>query len=154
MKSIAIRYGVLFFVGLVLFFITSYLLGVSGKYELRLANGLFHLVALYYGIKQLRMDRPKTHHNYVSGVAQGMYVGSVGTFLFTIFMVIFLAANPAFLAELQSSSGLNKALTPFTGGVFIFLEGIGVSLIASYILTRYVDMRLERKMGERSVYAK
>ncbi|MEM6396739.1 MAG: hypothetical protein AAF741_10375 [Bacteroidota bacterium] len=153
MKRIAIVYGLYFFAGLVAIFLISYAAGVAANYELRIINGLLHTVVLYYGIKQLRIVKPSTHQNYVSGVAQGIYVGAVGTILFMIFIILFLALNQSFLAELQAASGWRTLLTPIMAGTFVFMEGVAVSLIGAYLMTRYVDMRLEQKAGAGRAYA-
>ncbi|PPK85482.1 uncharacterized protein DUF4199 [Neolewinella xylanilytica] len=153
MKTIALRFGLYFFGGLVAIFLLSYLLGLAGNYELRVVNGLLHVTVLYYGIKQLRLKQPDTHQNYVSGVAQGLYIGAVGTVLFTIFTVLFLSADSGLMAELQAATPIGNALTPLTSGVFILMEGVAVSLIGSYLLTRYVDARLEAKEGADNAYA-
>ncbi len=152
MKTIAFKYGLYFFGGLVAIFLTSYLLGLAANYQLRVVNGLLHMAILYYGIKELRVRQPDTHQNYVSGVAQGLYIGTVGTVLFSIFTVLFLIGASGLMAELQAATPLGNALTPVTAGVFILMEGIAVSLIGSYLLTRYVDARLEKKGGEERAY--
>lgn len=153
MKRIAIVYGLYFFIGLVSIFLLSYVSGLAANYELRIVNGLIHTLVLYYGIKQLRIEKPGTHQNYVSGVAQGLYVGGVGTILFGVFMVLFLTFNTNFLVELQAASGWENRLTPLMAGVFVVMEGVAVSLIGAYLMTRYVDMRLERKAGAGRAYA-
>lgn len=148
MKTIAFRYGLIFFGGLVAIFLASYLLGQGANYNLRLLNGVLHLVILYLAINRLRAKQPDTHQNYVSGVAQGMYTGAMGTIPFTIFMILFLSMNPAFLGSIQEATGFGERLTPIMGGALIFMEGIGVSLIASYILTRVIDNRIEENKRE------
>ncbi|MEO0627961.1 MAG: hypothetical protein AAFY36_08445 [Bacteroidota bacterium] len=153
MRRIAITYGLYFFAGLISIFLVSYAAGVAANYELRIINGLLHTVVLYYGIKQLRIDKPSTHQNYVSGVAQGFYIGAVGTILFMIFITLFLAFNASFLAELQAASGWRTLLTPIMGGTFVLMEGVAVSIIGAYVMTRYVDMRLELKAGAGKAYA-
>lgn len=145
MKKIALRYGALFFAGLLGIFLLSYLAGVADNYYLRFLNGFVHVVALYYGIKQLRLERPETLHNYVSGVSQGIYVGAVGSLLFGVFIMLFLVASPSLMAELQQATNLGTALTPVTSAIITVMEGLAVSLIGSYLLTRYVDGRLEQK---------
>ncbi len=152
MKTIALKFGCYFFGGLVAIFLLSYLLGLAENYQLRMVNGLLHMAILYYGIKELRIRQPDTHQNYVSGVAQGLYIGTVGTILFSIFTVLFLTAAPGLMIKLQAATPLGSALTPVTAGVFIFMEGIAVSLIGSYLITRYVDARIEKKGGEERAY--
>jgi hypothetical protein len=145
MKTIAIRYGLYFFAGLVAIFLSSYLIGIADNYYFRFTNGIVHMAALYYGIKAFRLQWPDTIHNYVSGVGQGMYIGAVGSLLFGIFLLFFLLANPIFMAELQTSTNLGADLTPITSAIITVVEGIAVSLIGSYLLTRYVDSRSEQK---------
>ncbi len=154
MKTIAFRYGFLFFIGLVAIFLISYAVGQGANYNLRLLNGVLHLVILYLAINQLRAKQPGTHQNYLSGVVQGMYAGGFGTLAFTIFMVLFLALNPAFLASIQTVTGFGDRLTPIMAGALIFMEGVGVSLIAAYLITRVVDNRIEgSKREEGMAYA-
>jgi hypothetical protein len=148
MKTIAFRYGLLFFGGLMVIFLASYLLGQGANYNLRSLNGVLHLGILYMTINRLRAKQPETHQNYVSGVAQGMFTGSFGTIVFTIFMVLFLSLNPAFLTSIQEATGFGERLTPIMAGALIFMEGVGVSLIASYLLTRIIDNRIEKSQGE------
>jgi peptidoglycan/LPS O-acetylase OafA/YrhL len=148
MKTIAFRYGLIFFGGLMAIFLVSYLLGQGTNYNLRFLNGILHLGILYVAINSLRAKQPETHQNYVSGVAQGMYTGGVGTIAFTIFMVLFLSLNPAFLAGIQETTGFGDRLTPIMAGALIFMEGVGVSLIAAYLLTRIIDNRIEKSQRE------
>ncbi|NJB86219.1 putative membrane protein [Lewinella marina] len=152
MKTIALKFGFYFFGGLVAIFLLSYLLGYAANYQLRMVNGFLHMAILYYGIRELRIRQPDTHQNYVSGVAQGLFIGAVGTVMFSIFTVLFLIAAPNLMAELQAATPLGNALTPVTAGVIILMEGVAVSLIGSYLLTRYVDARIEKKAGAESAY--
>lgn len=153
MKHIAIRYGLIFFAGLLSIFLISYATGYADNYQLRIINGALHLGVLYYAIKQLRVEQPETHQNYVSGVAQGIYAGAIGTALFMVFIIVFLFANGSLMADLQASTGWGERLTPVMSGAFVFMEGVGVSLIGAYLITRVVDKRLEETKGVGRPYA-
>ncbi|WP_020571668.1 hypothetical protein [Neolewinella persica] len=148
MKTIAFRYGLIFFSGLMAIFLISYVLGQGANYNLRYLNGVLHIGILYVAINRLRAKQPETHQNYVSGVAQGMYTGGIGTILFMAFIVLFLSLNPDFLASIQEATGFGDRLTPIMAGALIFMEGVGVSLIASYLLTRVIDNRIEKSQKE------
>lgn len=148
MKTIAFKYGTIFFGGLMAIFMGSYLLGQASNYNLRVLNGVLHIGILYVAINRLRAKKPETHQNYVSGVAQGMYVGGLGTLAFTLFVSFFLSVNPAVMAEIQQATNLGDSLTPVMAGVFIFMEGVGVSLIGSYLVTRVIDNRIEESQRE------
>lgn len=148
MKTIVLRLVLILFAGLVVIFMTSYELGYADRYDLRLLNGVLHLSIIYVAINRLRARKPETHQNYVSGVAQGMYVGGFGTLLFTVFIALFMALNPTFLASIQEATNFGDRLTPIMAGVFVFMEGLGVSLIGSYLITRVIDSRIESSKKE------
>jgi hypothetical protein len=148
MRTIAFRYGLIFFGGLMAIFLISYALGQGANYNLRLLNGVLHLGILYLAINRLRAKQPETHQNYVSGVVQGMYAGGFGSIAFAIFITLFLAFNPDFLMSIQEATSFGDRLTPVMAGALIFMEGVGVSLIASYLITRIIDNRIEKSKGE------
>lgn len=144
MKKLALRFGLWMFLGFTTFFLIMHLLGLSNNYNLRVLNGLIHLGVVYFAIKTFRSKYPDTVSNYVSGTAMGMFASAVGVAGFTIFMTLFLSFSPDFLRELRETMPMGDYLTPITASLFIFVEGIVISLIGSYILTRVVDMNLAR----------
>lgn len=144
MKKIAIRFGLWMFAGFTVFFLIMHLLGLSNNYNLRVLNGIIHLGVIYLAIKAFRSKYPDTVSNYVSGTAMGMYASAVGVLGFTIFMILFLSFDPVFLQELREAMPMGDYLTPITASLFILIEGIAISLIGSYILTRVIDMNLAR----------
>lgn len=144
MKKLALRFGLWMVAGFVAFFLVMHLLGLSNNYNLRVLNGIIHLGMIYLAIKAFRSKYPDTVSNYVSGTAMGMYASAVGVLGFTIFMILFLSFNPVFLRELQETMPMGDYLSPITASLFIFMEGIAISLIGSYILTRMIDMNLAR----------
>lgn len=145
MNSPVIRYGLYFALSLIVIFLGAFLMGVADNYYLRFLNGFGHVVVLYYGIKNLRIRRPDTVNNYVSGVAQGVSIGAFGSLIFGLFLLGFLLATPGLVAELQSATNLGPRLTPWAMALITIAEGVAVSLIGSYLLVRYVDARLEAK---------
>lgn len=146
MKKIALRYGLLLFIGLISFFLIMHLVGVSNQPELRVFNGIIHFSILFLAIRAYRKHQPKSVDNYVSGVSTGMYTTLFGVGGFLIFMFLFFLMNPTFLQEMKSTLDISKYLNPFTAIVFILAEGLATGLIMSYIVTRWVDMRMENRM--------
>jgi hypothetical protein len=147
MKKIALRYGLFMFAGFTGFFLLMHLIGQSANTGLRMFNGVIHLSFIYMAIRAYRATYPDSAGNYMSGVATGMYASLFGVFGFVIFMLLFLVYNPSFLETIGESSSFGKVqeyLTPITASLFILTEGIAVSLIGSYIITRVVDMTLAR----------
>ncbi len=145
MKNKAYRYASYFFISLTFIFLSAYATGLADNYWLRFVNGIAHLVILYYGIKALRLRKPETVNNYVSGVAQGVTIGAIGSLLFGVFLLLFLLGTPSLVADLQAATNIGPRLTPYAMALIVFAEGVAVSLIGSYLLVRYVDDRLEKK---------
>ncbi|MCB0633282.1 MAG: DUF4199 domain-containing protein [Saprospiraceae bacterium] len=144
MKKLAFRFGLWMLLGFIVFFLFMHLLGLSDNYNLRVLNGVIHLGIIYLTIKAFRSKYPDTVSNYVSGTAMGIYVSLVGVLGFTIFMILFLSFSPDFLNELRKAMPMGDYITPITASIFILVEGLAISLIGSYILTRVIDMNLAR----------
>ncbi|NNE30323.1 MAG: DUF4199 family protein [Saprospiraceae bacterium] len=141
MKRIAVRYGLWMFAGFSALFLAMHLVGLSTNPNLRVLNGIVHITLIYFAIRDFRRYSP-AEFNYLSGVAVGMYASMIGVTCFALFQILFLELNPDFLATLQSTLTVGHYLNSFTASSIIFLEGIGISLIASYVVTRVIDMQL------------
>jgi len=142
MKSIAWKYGLWMAAGFTGFFLLMYSAGVAHNYSLRMLNSVIHLGLLYGAISTYREYKPGKVGNYVSGVAMGMYSSVIGVLIFTIFMGAFLALEGNLLAHIKETMPVGRYLTSLTTPIFIFVEGIAVSLIGSYLITRIVDDRM------------
>lgn len=144
MKKIALRYGLWMLVGFTAFFLIAHLMGFSEKYNLRILNGVIHISLIFMAIRDYRLQHKESVNNYVSGVAMGMYASLIGVLGFTIFMLLYFVANPDFLQALREVNPLGEYLTPITASLFILVEGVAISLIGSYIVTRMIDMNFSR----------
>lgn len=143
MRSIAINYGLRMFAGFTTLFLIMHLAGLSQNPNLRVLNGFVHASLLYFAIKQYQHQERRAF-NYLSGVAVGVYASMVGVFCFAIFQMIFLELNPSFMAILQQELTVGAFLNPITASIIIFVEGVAISVIASYVITRILDMQLAR----------
>lgn len=140
MKKIALTYGFWMLLGFIALFLFMHLLGLSENYYLRVLNGGIHISLIYLAIRQFRSQQPQTSSNYVSGTAMGMYASMLGVVGFTIFMFLYLTFNVGFMETLKTNMPIAEYLNPFTASLFIFVEGVVISLIGSYIVTRVIDM--------------
>lgn len=146
MKKIAFNYGLKMFAGFAGLFLIVHLFGMSDNYNLRILNGIIHFGLLYLAIRAYRRAFPESAGNYVAGVTVGMYTSMVGVVLFTAFLFLFfIFFDPAFFARLQANSPYPEYINELTASLFIFVEGVVVSLIGSYLVTRVIDARLEEK---------
>ncbi len=148
MKNLAIKYGFTMFGGFVALFLLAYLFGIAHHHELRFLNGAVHMTFLYLLIRAYRRACPETIDNYVAGVAIGMLASTIGVVAFTVFVFLFLELDPKLFGQLQAQSPQPENFTPFLASLYIAVEGLVVSLIGAYIITRVVDARYDRSPGE------
>jgi hypothetical protein len=142
MKSIAWKYGLWMAAGFTGLFLLMYSAGVAHNYNLRILNSVIHIGLLYGAISAYREHTPDKVGNYVSGVAMGMYSSVIGVLIFTLFMGLFLGFEGNLMAHIKETMPVGRYLNSFTTPLFIFVEGIAVSLIGSYLVTRIVDDRM------------
>ncbi len=140
MKTLAIKYGIRMFAGFTLFFLIMHFLGQSQNFNLRIFNGVIHLGFMYLAIKAYKEQFPESLDNYLNGVAVAMYSSAIGILPFSIFLMIFLDQTPHLMAEFKAHTPIGEYLTPVTASVFVFMEGLIISLIGGYVLTRIVLM--------------
>jgi len=146
MKKIAFKYGFWMLFGFIAFFLLMWATGQAENIYLRLFNGIIHLTLIGLAINEYRRLNPKNVHNYVSGVGMGFYTSAFGVIGFGVFIMLFLSFNPDLMASINESIPLHTSKTrfnPITAGAMVIAEGIAITLIGSYIMTRIVDARFE-----------
>lgn len=136
MHAISIKMGLWMLAGFISFFLLMFATGLGYRPELHLFNGVIQLFCLYWAIRAYYVQNPENMVRYMAGVVQGVRASVIGIGGFTVFMTIFIAVNPEFLETLRQNSHIGEYLTPFTASLFILVEGLMISLIGSYILTR------------------
>lgn len=144
MRSISIKIGLWMLAGFISFFLLMFVMGLGHRSGLRVFNGIIHVYCLYRAIKAYYALHPENMGNYMMGVGQGMGVSIIGVGGFTVFMTIFLALNPALMNIIRTNSQMGAYLHPFTASLFILTEGLVVSLIGSYILTRVLEINAKK----------
>ena len=135
------RYGFMMLGGFIAFFLLMHLLGLSTQFWLRIFNGVIHISCIYLAILAYQGIKESADYNYLAEVAMGMYTSLFGVVGFTLFMTLFMSFDHAFLKEVQAANPhISMYLTPFTASLFIFVEGITISLIGSYVIARMIEM--------------
>lgn len=148
MKELAVRYGLIMFGGFAALFLVFLVFGLAPNYELRWLNGFIHIGVLYMLIRAYRRAYPETRDNYVQGVAVGMVASTLGVLAFAVMVFFTLELDTHLLEELRSRTPMAQYFNPFSASLFITVEGIVVSLIGSYIVTRIVDARYDHSPAE------
>jgi hypothetical protein len=82
-------------------------------------------------------------NNYVSGVAIGIFMSMIAIVLFAIGMVIYLSLDTTFFNSLKDNFPYPEYFSPTTASIGIFVEGLAVSIIGVYVITRIIDNLIE-----------
>ncbi|NND34866.1 MAG: hypothetical protein HKN76_19930 [Saprospiraceae bacterium] len=141
-NKIVIKYGIYFFLGLMIYYSIMQVLGLSDRYDFRMLNAIIQIAAVYYAIRTYAKERPQDF-NYLSGTAIGINTSVVGVVPFAIFQMINLYVNAPLLQHIRESAPIvGPYVNPFSGGLIVFVEGLAVGIILSYICMRIVDLQL------------
>ncbi len=144
MRTISIKMGFLMMAGFIAYFLLLYALGLGARTEFRLFNAVIHLFFLYLAIRAYYAQHPESIENYMLGVAQGMAASAIGVGGFAVFMTVFLVLDPVLMNAILENSSIKEHLNPYSASLFILTEGIVLSLIGSYILTRVAGVAVEK----------
>ncbi|MCB0665958.1 MAG: hypothetical protein KDC80_09065 [Saprospiraceae bacterium] len=143
-NRIVFRYGAFLFIGLMVYYLIMQLVGLSDRFDFRIFNAVIQAGVLYAAIRTYAKSEP-AEFNYLSGTTIGVNTSVVGALPFAIFQMINLYLSPDLLAAVSERAPvLGPYINPFSAGLIVFMEGLAVGLILSYILMRVVDQQLNR----------
>ena len=143
MRSLSLQFGLLMLTGFIAIFYTIYMLGYAQYTELRILNAVVHLSCMYLAIKAYYKTDRENVENYMLGVAQGMEASIIGVIGYAIFIAVFMKIDPRLMNLIKQNSTMEIYLNPYTITLGILTEGLMVSLIGSYILTRIYGYTLK-----------
>lgn len=143
MRTISIQFGLVMLAGFIAIFYIIYMLGYAQHTELRVFNAVVHLSCMYLAIKAYYKTDTENVQNYMLGVAQGMEASVIGVVGYALFIAIFMKVDPQLMNLIKQNSPMAIYLNPYTITLGILTEGLMVSLIGSYILTRIYGYTLK-----------
>ena len=143
MHAISIKMGLWMLAGFISFFLLMYSVGLGHRIELHIVNSIIQVFCLYRAIKLYYTLHPENINNYLLGVAQGMWATLIGVGGFAVFMILFLSMNSGLMDSIRQNSSMGEYLNPFSANLFIMAEGLVISLIVSYIVTRIVGLTIK-----------
>jgi len=127
--SVAIKYGILTTAGLIGYFLIIKLLNLHTNPWFRLLNGLVMAYGIYAAIKRYKLVSGTTF-NYINGFKVGILSGFLATFVFALFMGIYMFHfDTAFMNTLLQDWFQD---IDYGGGILIFviiIEGLASTAI-------------------------
>ena len=146
-NALYVKYGLLIAAALIAYFLLIRLIGLHDNHWLRVLNGVIVAYGIYAVIKK-KKDLEKDDFEYFSGFGTGILTGVIATFVFVLFMGIYLFHIEPLFAEMLMS------YLAGTGGPEILLlilaiEGVSSSVILS--LTFMQKFKVSRNISEKPV---
>ncbi|NND34862.1 MAG: hypothetical protein HKN76_19910 [Saprospiraceae bacterium] len=139
---IIVKHGTILFLALTTYFLVMHLLGLGERYDFRIFNAIIQIIVIYLAIRSYaKLHREQ--FTYLNGTLIGIKTTVWGIIPFAILQMFHLYLNQPLLEYIRENAPVvGPYVTPFSGGVIIFMEGLAVGLIVSYICMRIVDLKI------------
>ncbi|NBC24075.1 MAG: hypothetical protein GVX78_00480 [Bacteroidetes bacterium] len=139
-------YGILLFIGFLLYFFVMRGTELYTEFNLRIFNLAIHAMFIYLAIRMYYQTHPqKESINYVQGTLAGIRPGAVGVILFCLFQIVYLHMDERLMETLKANAMVGTYLNPYIASGVLFFEGLAVTIIVSYISMRVVDAQTKKK---------
>lgn len=130
-------YGTIIFLGLLVYFFTSYALGFIHIIGLRALNLGIVAAGVYYCFKQYK----RTHNgrlDYFRAITLGTLTSAIGVSTFALFLFIYLFIDTNLMNLLSNKHPLGIHLDPYMASFSVFYEGLFSGFGVSYLLTNFL----------------
>ena len=141
-EKVALKYGLLTFLGLTIYFLLMRFAGLFQIIELRYLNGLFMVVAIWKALKFYKKNS-QSELTYFEGLGLGTMTAVVAAVPFGLFVLFYLLIDSDFMAFLVANEMFGQYLNPPVLGFLIAFEGLVSGVMISFILMQY----LKRQQG-------
>ena len=133
-----LKYGLLTTAGLIVFFLMMRITGLAEITELRSLNAVIMFAGVFLCIKHFKHNKLDTSFGYLSGIAAGFFTGIVVAISFSVFVGIYVALDPVFLAAIVTDNAQKEFLNPWTSAMVIFIEAMASGMLFSYTSMQYL----------------
>jgi hypothetical protein len=130
-------YGTYITLGLIIFFLASYWLGVVHIRELRLLNFPIMVAGIYYALKQWRATHG--HISYWKAITLGTYTAGIAALTFATFLFILFGIDQKLYIQVVKDAPMGEYMNIFIATSAVALEGIFAGMMATYIVCNFID---------------
>lgn len=141
MKSLnitIIKYGVLVFLGLAIYFLLMESIGLVHNLNLRLFNAVIMFSGIFFLLRNFKKQQYDRPFSYLNGLGAGLLVTIIGTAAFALFMAIYLSVNPDFMTAIRENEPQGIYLNIPAMVMLILIEGIASGILFSYMSMQYL----------------
>lgn len=126
--------GVFTFVALAAFFLIMRAFGLHEILAFRYLNFIFLASVVLIAFTLYRKRFNYEGIRYLTGIKMGIHINLLGSFLFAVFMGIYLSADTSFMEYIQHHGEFGRFLTPIRAAGGLFIETFAAGAILSYSL--------------------
>jgi hypothetical protein len=130
-------YGTLIALGLIVYFVIMYAVGLLQVIELRLLNLFIMLAGVYFAMKQYARTHDG-HLNYFRGLAIGVATSAIGSATFSLFLFVFLRFNNDLMQYIIEHEPMGPYLNAYIASFMVLLEGVFSGLFITFVLLNWV----------------
>ena len=134
-EKIAIKYGLIVFVGLTAYFLFMKMVGLFEIHELRGLN----FFILFAGVwRALTYYKNKYDLEYFEGIGLGALTAIIGVVPFAIFIFFYLHADTQFMANIIANEAYGQYMNPYILGFLVAFEGGISGVLVSFGMMQYL----------------
>ncbi len=133
-------YGTLIALGLIVYFLVMYMIGLIHIIELRLLNLVILIAGVCFALKQYRRTHAM-HMDYFHAFTTGISVVAIGTIAFSVFLFLFLKVDKSLMQSIAEKQPLGIYLDPYIASFMVSMEGFFSGLFVTFLLSNFMADR-------------
>lgn len=131
-------YGLRIALGLIIYFIVMYFMGLGHQVELRLLNLIILVAGVYLALKKFRESHEGQLH-YFRALATGVSTAAIGACGFAIFLFLFMSFNDTLMESIRANEPMGRFMNPYIASCIVALEGLFSGLLVTFVLINFVS---------------
>ena len=148
--SLPIRFGLVTSAVLIAYFLILRAFSLHENPWLRLANGVFMCLGIYFAIKTYK-SISGDEFSYINGTKTALITGFIATVIFTVFMAIYMyQIDSEFAAGILKTWGLEYELGTFMLLLTILIMGFATTLVLTLAFMQLLKKSWNTKDGNRN----
>lgn len=130
-------YGTFIALGLIFYFLISYLTGFVQIVELRLFNLAILVCGIYFALKQFK-ETHQDHLNYFQALVTGIASATIGISTFVVFLFIMFQIDHSMFEKVVKNAPMGQYLDAYIATFAVWIEGIFSGFMATFILINFI----------------
>ena len=134
-EKVAIKFGLIVFISLVLYFLFMKFVGLFEIHELRGLNFIILIIGVW---RALNYYRKRKDLEYFEGIGLGSLTALIGVIPFALFIFFYLQTDTQFMANIVANEAYGEYLNPYILAFLIAFEGGISGVLVSFGMMQYI----------------